>query len=270
MRPECIKPDRSPMPRPAHFLFVVFALGAGNGFADEIPENERRLSELVESIVQAALPRTFEDRRHWDQTREVFAGVKVRTDGLQVRISKRKEAVRHGLWRKHTVTLPDPERSLSVRIRDVHANGGGQWTFVVTTDAKVNVKSRFEQWSVGVKLLNASSEADALVRIQARCSLVVSVEEHTEKGPVVVFAPDVERVDLYLRHLDVKKFGELRGDVAADLFDGLEDALEDLLQTQEDSVRRRARREISDRAEDLQIPLGTLLKSPWAALVLAQ
>ena len=238
--------------------------------AENVPENERHLSELAEAIVRAAVPKTFENRKHWDKRKEVFAGVKVKTDGLKVRISKRKEEVRHGFWRRYTVTLIDPDRTLKVRISDVKALGGGRWTYTVTADVRANVDARFEQWNLGVKLLNGSTDADASLRVRAACTLDVRLEQDDEQGSVVVFAPDVKKVDLSLPNLDVRKFGELRGKAATDLFDGLEDVVEDLLQTQEGAVRKEARKEIAEHADDLRIPLGDVLSSPWAALWLPQ
>jgi hypothetical protein len=140
----------------------------------------------------------------------------------------------------------------------------------VTADVRANVVARFEQWNLGVKLLNGSTEANASLRLRAACSLDVSLQNKADTGAVIVFAPDVKKVDLSLPNLDVKKFGELRGDVATDLFDGLEDVIEDLLQTQEDAVRKRARQQIAKHADDLRIPLGNVLSSPWASLWLPQ
>ena len=248
-------------------LSAAILLTVGVARADEpAPENERRLSELVESIVRAAVPRTFEDVRHWNKHEKVFAGVKVKTDGLNVRISKRTKVVRHGFWRRYTVTLIDPERTLKVRISDVQSLGGGLWTFTVTADVRANVLVRFEHWNLGVKLFNTSSEANASLRLRSDCSLKVAVESDDKTGPVVVFTPDVKTVKLSLPNLDVKKFGELRGDVATDLFDGLENVIEDLLETQEGNVRKQARKEIARHQDDLRIPLGRFVTSHWASL----
>jgi hypothetical protein len=238
--------------------------------ADEMPAHEQHLSELVQAVVLAAVPKDFEDDRHWDRRRDVFAGVRVRSRGLKLRISKRTESVRHGLWRRHTITLVDPERTLKIRISDFEPQGSGSWTFTVTADVKVNVDARFEHWNLGVKLLNGSVNADTVLRMMAACALSIDVENDPEMGQIVVFAPEVKTVDLYLRNLDVHKFGQLRGDAATDVFDGMEDVVEDLLQTQEDSIRGRARNEISRRKEEMRMPLASLLTSPWGMLWLAQ
>lgn len=248
-------------------IAIIAAVAQG---AEPASENERHLSELVEGIVKAAVPDTFEDRRHWDKHRDVFSGVKVKTDGLNVRISKRKKTVRHGFWRRYTVTLIDPERTLKIRISDVQPLGGGKWTFTVTADVRANVVVRFEHWNVGVKLFNTSSDADASLRLRADCSLNVDLEKTDDAGTFVVFTPDVKSVDLSLPNLDVRKFGELRGDVATDLFDGLENIIEDLVQTQEDTVRRQARKEIARRNDDLRVPLGDFLSKHWSSLWVLQ
>lgn len=255
---------------PSRFLLsltILLALAASTTQAGEPPPaHERHLSELVESIVRASVPRAISNAKHWDKHEEVFAGVKVRGDGLKVRISKRKQRVRHGFWRRYDVTLIDPERTLKVRISDVEPQGGGHWTYTVTAEVRAKVVTRFEQWSLGVKLFNTSSEADATLRLRAGCSLQVGLEQDETAGPMIVFAPEVKRVDLALPNLDVKKVGELRGDLASDLGDGLEEVVEDLLQTQEDSVRKRANKEIARREEDLRIPLGEFLGSHASAL----
>jgi hypothetical protein len=253
-------------------MTLAFVLSAATARGDETPPpaHERHLSELVESIVRAAVPRTISNDKHWDKHEEVFAGMKVRSSGSRVRISKRKQRVRHGFWRRYDVTLIDPERTLKVRISDIQPQGGGHWTYTVTAQVRANVLTRFEHWSLGVKLLNTSSEANATLRLRADCALQVSLEQDSEAGSVVVFSPDVKRVDLALPDLDVKKAGELRGDLASELGNGLEKVVEDLLQTQEDSVRKRANKEIARREDDLRIPLGKFLGSHASSLWLLQ
>src|SRR5690606_18018271 len=252
-------------------ITLALVLWAASAQGDEPPPaHERHLSELVESIVRASVPRAISNAKHWNKHEEVFAGVKVRGDGLKVRISKRKQRVRHGFWRRYDVTLIDPERTLKVRISDVQPQGGGRWTYTVTAEVRAQVVTRFEQWSLGVKLFNTSSEADATLRLPAGCALHVGLEQDETAGPLIVFAPEVKRVDLALPNLDVKKVGELRGDLASDLGDGLEEVVEDLLQTQQGSVRKRANKEIARREDDLRIPLGEFLGSHAQALWLMQ
>jgi hypothetical protein len=247
-------------------MTLALVLWGASARGGEPPAHERHLSELVESIVRASVPRTISNVKHWDKHEEVFAGVRVRSSGSRVRISKRKQRVRHGFWRRYDVTLVDPERTLKVRISDVEPQGGGHWTYTVTAEARANVVTRFEHWNLGVKLLNTSSAADATLRLRADCSLQVSLERSPEAGAMIVFAPEVKRVDLALPDLDVKKVGELRGDLASDLGDGLESVIEDLLQTQEGSIRKRANKEIARREDDLRIPLGEFLGSHASAL----
>jgi len=257
------------------FLLLILALGIRPAVAlaqedEPLQANEQHLSELVQSIVLAAMPRKFENRKHWDKQREVFAGVKVKTDGLKLRISKRKEKVRHGFWRRYEAMLIDPEQTLKIQISDVQALGGGQWTYTVTADLRAKVETRFEHWNLGVKLFNTSTKADASLRMRADCSLQVSIEQDPDEGACVVFSPDVTRVDLALPDLDIRKLGELRGDLAQEVGNGLEEIIEDLVQTQEKNVRKQARKEIAEHKDDLRIPLGDLLSSPWASVWLAQ
>ncbi len=259
------------MPLPP-LLATLVLLAAGNSpvVADEPEDRPPTLARLVEDIVRASLPQTFEDSRHWDKHEEIFSGFKVRNDGLNVRISKREKSVKHGFWRKYTVTLLNPDETFHLAVRHWQPIGEGRYTFEVMAEVRVRVLARFEHWNLGVKLLNGSTEADASLRLRADCSLQWELARVEDQGPVIVLKPDVVNIDLELGDLDVRKVGELRGSAAAELGNGLQDPIEDLLQTQEKSVRKQAWKEIERHRDDLRLPLASLFDSPWAALLWAR
>lgn len=240
---------------------VIATLFASGSMLPTASADDTALSRIVESIVRESLPQTFENDKHWDKREEVFSGFKVRSDGLNVRISKREKSVRHGFWRKYAVSLIDPERTFRLRINNVQPVGQGRFTFEVVADVRARVTARFEHWNYDVKLLNGSTQADASLRLRADCSLKWQIENNTDQGPTVVLDPDVVNVDLELNDLDVRKFGKLTASLAQVLGDGLTDAIEELLQTQEKSIRKQAWKEIDKHRDDLRLSLEQF--APW-------
>lgn len=246
------------------FIGPMNSISAGDAApsspAPSNPATDERLSRLVETIVREAIPRTFEETDDWAKRKKVFSGLDVETRGLGLRISKRERAVRHGFWRRYVITLIDPQEKLQLRIENVRSPEPGTIRADLFVRLRANVDVRFEHWNLGVKLLNAHSNADATLEVRADLSVKTSFEVDKMRGlPVFVAQPTVHRVDLSLPDLDVNRFGELRGSVAEELGNGLEDILEDLLQSQEKSIRKMLQKSLDKHADDLRIPLADLL-----------
>jgi hypothetical protein len=228
---------------------------------------DERLSQLVEAVVREAIPQTFENTKHWGKREMVPNGLDIETEGLRLRISKRERAVRHGFWRRFRVTLLNPHETLHLRMENVRSPAPGQLRWDQFVSLRANVEARFEHWNLGVKLLNASTAAEATLELHADCSLTLRFETDEDSlAPLVVLKPTVHDVHLRLPDLDVSKFGTVRGSVAKELGHGWEEILEDLLQTQEKSIRKQAQKSIDKRSDDLRIPLPEFLTTPWAML----
>src|SRR5262245_43597822 len=82
-------------------------------------DSETSWSEIVEDIVVNLVPENFSDDRHWGKTTKVSRGVRVRTNGGQVRVESREKKVNHGFWRRVKVNLLDPQKTLQLEIRNV-------------------------------------------------------------------------------------------------------------------------------------------------------
>lgn len=228
---------------------------------------DERLSNLVETIVREAIPREFEDDKHWGKRKKVVNGLDIETKRGLPRISKRERAVRHGFWRRYIVTLLDPQETLHLRIDNLRSPANGEFRWDLHVSTRTNVEARFEHWNLGVKLLNGSMDADATLHVHAACSLKIGLEtDEDTSSPVIVLSPTVHAIDLALPDLDVNKFGKAQGPVVREIGSGLEDIIEELLQTQEKSIRKKAQKTINKHADDLRIPIGEFFTSRWSGL----
>lgn len=226
-----------------------------------------RLSHLVETIVREAIPRQFENDKHWNKRTKVVNGLDIETKRGLPRISKRERAVRHGFWRRYQVTLINPQETLHLRIDNLRSPSAGEFRWDLFVSMRANVEARFEHWNLGVKLLNGSTNADATLNVHADCSLKISLEADAESSlPVVVLRPTVHTIHLTLPDIDVHKFGKVEGPVVREIGSGLEDIIEELLQSQEKSVLKQAQKSIDKHEDDLRIPLPEFLTSRWSAL----
>ncbi len=231
------------------------------------PTADERLSQLVETIVREAIPRQFENTKHWGKRKKVVNGLDFETKRGLPRISKRERAVRHGFWRRYLVTLLNPKETLHLRIDNLRSPVAGEFRWDLYVSTRANVEARFEHWNLGVKLLNGSTDADATLNVHADCSLKISLETDAESSiPVVVLRPTVHAIDLRLPDLDVNKFGKAQGPVVREIGAGLEDIIEELLQSQEKSIRKQAQKSIDKHADDLRIPLTEFFASRWSGL----
>jgi hypothetical protein len=232
----------------------------------DAPDRTAGLSALLRTIVLEALPAEFEDRRHWNQRTRVVTGLDIEPKGIGLRISKRERAVRHGMWRRTAVRLIDPGHTVTLRISPLRSDAQGRLHADLFVEARAEVEVAFEHWNYGVKLLNASSVADASLQGHAAISLGLRWERDAQSAPVLVLDPAVHHIGLKLPDLDVRKFGPLEGPAARELGDRLEGPFEELLQTQESQVRKQAQAAIERHRDDLRIDWANLVTSQWSPL----
>lgn len=216
--------------------------------------NSPSWSEALRAILLTAIPDKYEDLSHWGKTNEIFGGVRVQQRGFNIRVSERKQTVNHGAWHRYKIELVDPARTLKLLINQIKPNGMSQFQFDIRLASKLRCRADFEHWVLGVKGLNMTVVSEADVQIVAHCQLTLRTES-TRKNllPDLVLEPRVNSVQLFLTNLDVKRIGEIRGDLAEVIGDTSRHDIENLLQAQEGRVARKANESIEKKRNSLRI-----------------
>ena len=216
-------------------------------------------TEALRAVVLTAIPDQFEDRQHWDKTNEIFDGFRVKQRGFDIRISERKRTVKHGAWHKYKIELIDPARLLKLVIDQFQTINSHQYRFNVNLALKLRCRADFEHWILGVKGLNTTVVSEADVRMTARCTLTIR-PELTSKSvlPDLILEPRVNEVRLSLTNLDVKRIGEIRGDIAEMMGDGSRGFIESVMQSQEGRVLKKANEALQKKSGSLRIPTSRL------------
>lgn len=211
-------------------------------------------SETLRAVLLTAIPDKYEDLSHWDQTVDVFDGLQVRQRGFDIRVKERKKAVNHGPWHRYKIEFIDPARHLKVVIDRIRPIGMGQFQFEIRLASKLRCRGDFEHWVLGVKGFNMTVVSEADVQVVAQCQLSIHTEPNPKSlVPNLVLDPRVNAINLSLTNLDVRRIGEIRGDVAEGIGDGSRHFIENLLQAQQGRAVRKANEAIDKNRKRLRI-----------------
>ncbi|MEZ6056267.1 MAG: hypothetical protein R3C01_06140 [Planctomycetaceae bacterium] len=226
---------------------------------EDVPGGMPLWSTLIRGVVLDALPRDYENRKHWGMTKTVFAGVNVRNDGLKVRISKKTSEVRHGNWRRYRIEIPDPDRNFFFEIQKIESPEPGLYTFQIVVVCRSRITSHYENWTLGVKGINLSTVANATLRARLFCQLRLRHERVSGRiFPDLVIEPEVSRARVALTGLDVHHIGKIGGDLAELMGNSSRWMVEDIVQGQEDRIVKKANKAITKNKEKLRLSTGKL------------
>lgn len=217
-------------------------------------------SQLSRAILLTAIPDKYQDKKHWDKTREVFDGVRVQQRGLNIRVSEKKRTVNHGSWYMYTVRFPKPEQNVSLLIDQVQAQGPSRFTFAIHIKLKqIQLHGQFEQWILGVKGLNFDVESEVEVHMHALVQLEIDTDHR--KGsllPDLVLKPSIQKIRLDLVDVNTRRIGRVGGDIAEELGDSSRKLFEDLIHSQEGRVVKKANEAIQKKRDALRLPMSKL------------
>jgi len=211
-------------------------------------------SDIAREVALNVIPANYRDDRHWNKTEKVASGVKVKTKGGQVRFEQREKKVDHGFWRRFSMSLLNPDRTLGIEIRNVRKtpDGGTRFDFFITVRARC--ETQFALWTWGVKGINGTVESDVTVQALLDCSFRVNPEFNDGSIlPTFALQPEFHRLDLKLTDVDTRKIGLLGGWVAEELGNGTRKAFEDLLQSQEKPLLERIRKSVRKNQDRLRL-----------------
>ena len=211
-------------------------------------------SEAIRVVVLTAIPDQYEDLRHWEKMREIFDGLRVQQRGIDIRVSERKRKVNDGAWHKYKIELVDKAKTLKVVIDQIETREIGRFQFDIRLAAKLRCRADFEHWVLGVKGLNASTVSEADVELIAHCDVTIRAAPNPPSlVPDMIIEPQVNRVELFLRGIDIQRIGAIRGDLAKGIGDVSRHEIENLLQAQESRVKKKVNEAIEKNRSRLKL-----------------
>lgn len=234
-----------------------------SGAAVPAPASDQLL-RLVASLVRQNIPQRYQNDKEWEQTKKVYAGVKLRRDGWQLKTKRRWKEARHGRWRRYRVELIDPDQRLEVRLSDFRWLTDNRFQVRLTVLADMELFARQARWNYDVQLYSVHVDARARLQIEVDATIGFHLDP-TEIPPALVVAPVVDRAGLDLRRFEVDRISHLGGDLAEELGDAAEGFIRrEIVERQSEKLADRVNRQIERHRDDLRISVADWL-AEWLA-----
>lgn len=190
------------------------------------------------------MPKVIDGDDDWGDTKKLWAGVKLRRDGIKLSTKRRWKEVRHGRWVKYQIDMSDaldkwaPQTDESrlpiidqlspVQIESVVPAWDGDSLAGYRVNAFMEIPAdfsvRIERWNLGVQWYSVSITGKLNVRLTTR-SVIGVTADYTEIPPAMQLNVGFEEASLAIRHFEVERISKLGGDAAEELGDLAENTI---------------------------------------------
>lgn len=214
---------------------------------------------FLASIIRENIPEKHTEDKEWNRTKEIYAGIKFRREGLKIETERRWKTVNHGLWRKYEVQLIDPDNRLTVRLSDVHWQPDGRLHAHLTIIAETFVTAWQTQWNLGIRVYAIRSEAKITMQLDVDATIGFGLD-NTAFPPALVVDPHIHNASLQMSSFHVDRIGKLGGDISEELGDSIENLVRKLVvKPQSEKLAAKLNRQIDKKRDDLRIEAGDWL-----------
>ena len=218
--------------------------------------------DLLRQLALAAIPETYENTKHWGQTRRVWVGLHVSLDGLLLKTKRRWKEANHGTWKRYSAWLIDPDQQFDLRIENIREADQGRIAFEIAIDAKLGLFARLSEWQHGVQLISLSTDAEAVVQLRMTCEARMKLD-FEQFVPDLVIEPEITAADLTLVHFDLQRVSNLHGPGVEQLGRSLHDVLQDEINDRRPKLVAQANRQIEKNQDKLRFSIRDLAGDGW-------
>ncbi|MCC6420551.1 MAG: hypothetical protein IT429_20125 [Gemmataceae bacterium] len=166
-------------------------------------DDQAGLAKLVHGMIAGQLPRVYEHADGWGATVPAPGKLALPRLRTRVRVGGREE-LPHGMWKKLRAQLDDPQRDLTIRVRDLKQQPNGLYRLSLDVEARMHGELEMQQWQKGLLLFNVIGHADAVLGIAVECDVKVHLNPKQLLGNVKL-EPKVVDLQLGLREFHLRK-----------------------------------------------------------------
>ena len=185
------------------------------------PEQARAAVQSLVDYAVTQLPRHYDGKKNWEETKRIWAGVKFRRDGLRVSTKRRWREVRHGLQSHYRVQFPGDPKSpspLYANVRSVEWFAGDEqtipaWIIETGLASPLDFSARVERWNRGVRFYSVEITGHMNIRLDLQ-GRFASFLDYSEIPPALVIDPSVTDAAFHLDALHVDRISKIGGEVA--------------------------------------------------------
>ncbi|HMF18408.1 MAG TPA: hypothetical protein VKE98_14455 [Gemmataceae bacterium] len=193
------------------FLVPLWSLTAGDDRPKTNADKEKfaELSKLIQKIALKQVPNYIQDNTGWGQTVPIPGKLRFPNLRTTVKVKDRLE-LPHGVWRKVKVSLNEPAKDLTVRVREFKVDGK---TIRISLDAVVTAQTEIEaeHWQLGLFLWGFKGKAGPTIGVNVDCDVAIAPGKSLLEVKVEpkVTSLKVDLKDLNLREITTARLGKV-------------------------------------------------------------
>ncbi len=214
----------------------------------------------LSQLIRENLPETYEDTRKWNLQKEVWDGLDVSRDGLQIKTKRKHKLVNHGTWTRYRVQLVEPDKYLGIRFNKLQIIDDGKIAFDVSVEMLLDVFGRMSQWIRDVQLISLSANADAVCKLNVTGTVAFQLNPLTFP-PDVSIKPHVDTARVDIAYFRVRRISQVGGNLAEQLGNGLRRALENKLEDSNEKLAEKMNRQLDKHADKMKFSSQEWLQS---------
>lgn len=216
------------------------------------PENAE-LHEALAELISASIPAEYEDNKHWDQTKRVYAGVKLRKDDWKWETKRQYNNVNHGSWYRSRLRLVDPHKNLQVTALPLILNADRRYVFDISVLADVAIWGQWARWNYGVQLISLQLDGNATIELRIKGTIGFKLEG-AGAIPDVAIDPHVDQATITLHHFKLDHVSDIGGEVAQQIGRLTKKALEEqFISPQQERLSEKLNQKIEQKRQRLRV-----------------
>ncbi|MEZ6117384.1 MAG: hypothetical protein R3C28_12520 [Pirellulaceae bacterium] len=224
----------------------------------------QEFQDLATAILREQLPDEIDESDDWGDTKRIWAGVKIRRDGLRLRTHRKWKEVNHGTWTKYHIQQIDPEKNVTLAFGEIRELEDGRVAFPLTMTSMVNAEVRVSEWNRGVQLVSLSMNADAHVAVTVDCTLETKLN-FQKLPPDVQLVPRVTQADIRVSKFETHQISKLDGKVAEELGRGIKKVLDKKLDEKRPKLVAKINRQLEKKQDKLTFSAADFVGEKWSA-----
>lgn len=226
-----------------------------------LPPSEFLAKEFA-SLIQGIIPDKYERKKGWGKTKKIQVGFSTHSNGLIPRIRKKEKAVNHGVWKRYRVTQIEPEKNLSIQIKNLRTVSPGRIGLTLLMDSKIHGWAQAKVYNRGIHVIALTTECDTIVQLQIDCEVGIKLTASSLLFGIEV-DPVVTDSRLQLKDFRLKRVGEMKGPVIKELSSSLRHVIEDVLKPSK--LTKKLNRSIDKKRDRLKFSPDKFFDTDWAS-----
>ncbi len=204
----------------------------------------------LKNIIQDNLPETYQDNRQWNKQREVFNGVHIKLDGLNLETHRNRKLVNAGTWTRYEISFVEPEKNLQIDFKRLETIDSDTVAFETVVVAPLDIYGQMAEWARDIKLISLSAHADAVVRLTIAGQVKFQLNM-LKLPPDVSVRPVVDQAHVELLSYRVRRISKIDGDAAKVLGKGMRGVIDDKIEDVNKTLVAKINRQIEKRKDKM-------------------